>query len=141
MPSNRTPRKNPLAVTPAFRRFVLDQLEDLDLERVTPRAMFGGVGLYCRGIFFGIIAGDALYLKVDDTTRGDYEAQGMPPFEPYPHRAGTMQYYAVPLDVLESSRDLAKWARKAVTVAERASRSAAPKARSAPARRATPRRH
>jgi DNA transformation protein len=103
--------------------------------------MFGGVGLYCRGIFFGIIAGDALYLKVDDTTRGDYEAHGMSPFAPYPHRAGTMQYYAVPLNVLESSLDLAKWARKAVAVAERASRSAEPKARAAPARRATPRRH
>lgn len=122
MPSRRqSPRKpNPLAVTTPFRAFVLDQLEDVG--DVTPRAMFGAVGLYQRGVFFGIIAGDALYLKVDETTRADYERAGMPPFRPYPHRSGTMQYYAVPLEVLECAADLARWARKAVKIAKRARR-------------------
>src|SRR5438046_1273379 len=32
--------------------------------------MFGGVGLYCRGAFFGIIAGDVLSLKWDHATSG-----------------------------------------------------------------------
>src|SRR5688572_25984560 len=80
--------------------------------------MFGGVGLYCRGVFFGIMARDVLYLKVDDRTRADYERAGMGPFMPYAGpQSGTMQYYAVPLDVLESARDLGEWARKAVDVA------------------------
>lgn len=79
--------------------------------------MFGGVGLYRRGTFFGIIAGDVLYLKVDDTTRGDYERAGSDPFCPYPERGGTMQYYAVPVDVLESADELARWARLALEVA------------------------
>ena len=83
------------------------------------RSMFGGVGLYCRGAFFGIIAGDVLYLKVDHATRADYERAGMRPFKPYANRAGTMQYYAVPLDVLESAFELAAWARKAIDAAER----------------------
>jgi len=39
---------------------------------------------------------------------------------PYPERGGTMQYYAVPLDVLESSVELARWAKRAIQVAERA---------------------
>lgn len=111
--------QNPLAVSESFRRFVLDQLEELG--DVTPRSMFGGVGLYHRGIFFGIVAGDVLYLKVDDSTRRDYELAGMSAFKPYPNRSGTMQYYAVPLDVLESAAELARWARKAVAVATRAS--------------------
>jgi len=68
---------------------------------VTPRSMFGGVGLYHRGVFFGIIA------------------RGMKPFKPYRDRPGTMQYYAVPLAVLESAMDLTTWARKAVAAAER----------------------
>jgi DNA transformation protein len=80
--------------------------------------MFGGVGLYRRGIFFGIIARDVLYLKVNDSNRSDYVKAGMEPFKPYPNRPGTMQYYAVPADVLESSIELAKWARKAVAVAD-----------------------
>ena len=109
-------RKTPLTVTRAFRQFVLDQLEGL--EDVVARSMFGGVGLYSHGAFFGIIAGDVLYLKVDDATRGRYESRGMKPFKPYPHRSGTMQYYAVPLDVLESPLELAEWARAAVRVAE-----------------------
>lgn len=119
-PRRRVGGHNPLRVTDTYKRFVLDQLGEVgDLE---PRSMFGGVGLYCRGLFFGIVAGDVLYLKVDDTTRGDYERAGMGPFRPYPERGGTMQYYAVPLDVLESAEELAQWARRAVDVAKRAAR-------------------
>ena len=111
-------RLQSLKVSDAFRTFVLDQLEELG--DVVPRAMFGGVGLYCRGVFFGIMARDVLYLKVDDRNRADYERAGMRLFKPYAGpQSGTMQYYAVPLDVLESARDLAEWARKAVDVAKR----------------------
>jgi len=113
-------RKNPLAVTGAFRSFVLDQFADLG--DVAPRSMFGGVGLYHRDVFFGIIAGDVLYLKVDDTNRPDYVKAGMGPFKPYPHRPSTMQYYAVPIDVLESPGDLIAWARKAIAAARHAAR-------------------
>ena len=106
-----------LKVTDAFRTFVLDQLEEIG--DVTPRSMFGGVGLYHRGTFFGIIARDVLYLKVDDRNRPEYERAGMKAFKPYRDRPGTMQYYAVPIDVLESAFELAEWARKAVAAAER----------------------
>jgi DNA transformation protein len=119
MPSKRarTPSARSLAVSETFRTFVLDQLEDLG--DVTAKAMFGGVGLYCRGTFFGIIARDELYLKVDDGNRADYERAGMAAFKPYPDRPSTMQYYAVPVDVLESAFDLTAWSRKAVAAAER----------------------
>ena len=82
--------------------------------------MFGGVGLYHRGVFFGIIARDVLYLKVDDQNRPDYTRARMKPFKPYRDRPGTMQYYAVPLEVLESAPELAAWARKSVAAAARA---------------------
>ena len=111
-----------LKVTDAFKSFVLDQLEELG--DVTARSMFGGVGLYHRGVFFGLLARDTLYLKVDERTRSDYEDAGMTPFEPYPgrrrsKRGGTMRYYSVPLEILESPIDLAAWARKAVAAAAR----------------------
>ena len=108
-------RLGSLKVSDAFRDFVLDQLDRLG--DVAPKAMFGGVGLYCRGLFFGILARDVLYLKVDDRNRPDYERAGMRPFKPYPDRSGTMQYYAVPVDVLESAPDLVEWARKSVAAA------------------------
>jgi DNA transformation protein and related proteins len=99
----------------SFERFVMDQLSDL--EPVTSRKMFGGVGLYCGDVFFGIIARDELYLKVDDSTRDRYERAGMPPFKPYANRPTTMKYYAVPVGVLESSVELTRWAQDAVAAA------------------------
>ena len=113
--TRRSPRS--LKVSDGFRAFVLDQLSELG--DVLPKAMFGGVGLYHRGVFFGIIARDTLFLKVDETNRTDYERAGSKPFKPYRDRPGTMQYYAVPLDVLESPMDLARWARAAISAAER----------------------
>ena len=85
---------------------------------MTARSMFGGVGLYHAGVFFGILARDTLYLKVDGSNLADYERAAMKPFRPYPGRqAGTMRYYSVPLEILESPIDLAGWARKAIAAA------------------------
>ena len=117
MPIKARTRRS-LAVSDGFRSFVLDQLSEL--EDVMPRSMFGGVGLYSRGLFFGILARDRLYLKVDDDNRAAYEEAGEKPFKPYPGRPGTMQYYAVPLAILESATELVEWARDARNAAARA---------------------
>src|SRR2546427_13080586 len=106
-----------LKVSDGFKTFVLDQLEELG--DVMPKSMFGGVGLYHRGVFFGILARDTLYLKVGDANRADYERAKMKPFKPYRDRSGTIKYRAVPLEVLESPIELAAWARKAIAVAKR----------------------
>ncbi len=84
--------------------------------------MFGGVGLYAKSVFFGIIFRHILYLKVDDSTRTAYERAGMKPFKPYVDRPVTMQYYEVPLKVLEDGEQLTKWAERAIAVAQRAGR-------------------
>jgi DNA transformation protein len=104
-----------LKVSDGFRSFVLSQLEEVG--DIIPRAMFGGVGLYHRGVFFGIIARDTLYLKVDDASRADYRRAGMTAFTPYPGRGGTMKYFSVPVGILESAPELATWARTAIAVA------------------------
>ena len=79
-------------------------------------------------MFSGIVAADTLYLKVDDTNRGQYEAAGMTLFKPYADRPTTMSYYPVPAAVLEDGDELAAWARASVRVAARA-RATRPKAR------------
>jgi DNA transformation protein len=107
-----------LEVSASFRDYVVAQLEELG--DVTPRAMFGGIGLYRRGVFFGIIAGDVLYFKVDDGNRLDYERKGAQPFRPYANRP-SMKYFAVPVEILESAHDLAAWARKSLRAATRPS--------------------
>lgn len=110
-------RMGSLASSAGFETFVLDQLDDLG--DVSSRKMFGGVGLYRGGLFFGIIARDELYLKVDEQTRGSFEAAGSIPFRPYRTRGGTMKYYSVPVAVLESAPELVRWARRAVSVARK----------------------
>jgi DNA transformation protein len=108
-----------LKVSESFREFVLAQLDDLG--DVTARSMFGGVGLYRRGVFFGIVAGDVLYFKVDDDNRRDFERYGAQPFRPYPDRPST-KYFAVPVEVLENAAELTAWARHAVRAAGRPAR-------------------
>ena len=52
------------------------------LGDISSSAMFGGHGLYWRGVIFGICHRDRLYLKVDERSKGDYLAKGMGPFRP-----------------------------------------------------------
>jgi DNA transformation protein len=111
-------RMRRLTVTPAFKAFVLDQLEEFG--DVSSKPMFGAIGLYHRGVFFGIVAADTLYLRVDQRTIGDYERLRMKPFRPFPGRAGSRRYYEVPLAVLESPTELALWAKRAIAAASTA---------------------
>jgi DNA transformation protein len=120
-----------MRVSAGFKSFVLDQLHELD---ITPRAMFGGVGLYCGEIFFGIMAADVLYLKAGPANQADFERAGAQPFRPYAERAGTMKYWSVPIEILESMPELVEWVRKAIAAA------AAPADQRMPSSRQKPRR-
>lgn len=108
-----------MAVTPGYRTFVLEQLEQT--SSITAKDMFGGVGLYAGEYFFALIAEDRLYFKVDNSNRPDFESAGMEPFRPYGDER-TMQYYEVPIDILEDVDTLKQWAEKAIAVARRAKR-------------------
>lgn len=108
-------RLRSMRVSSGVRDFVLDQLAGL--PGIRHRAMFGGVGLYADDLFFGILASDILYFKVDDSNRQDYELAGAQPFKPYADRAMTMPYYAVPIEIMEDATTLVKWATRAVDVA------------------------
>ncbi len=108
-----------MSVTPSFRAFVLDQL-GLAIPGIRARSMFGGVGIYAGDVFFALIDDDTVYLKVDDSTRPDFEAIGMGPFLPFGENGEVMQYYQLPVEVLEDSETLRSWAEKAIATAERA---------------------
>ncbi len=106
-----------MAVSPDFRDYVLDLLEPLG--RVRARAMFGGAGLYLDDTFFAILANDVLYLKVDERSRGEFEAAGAAPFKPFADKPHTMSYYEAPAEVMEESEELCAWARRAWEAARR----------------------
>jgi DNA transformation protein len=82
--------------------------------------MFGGIGLYSREIFFGLIDDDTLYFKTDESNIAPYRERNMPRFMPFPDRPdAVLGYHQVPADVIEDAEQLVDWARKAVEVAMR----------------------
>jgi DNA transformation protein len=106
-----------MGVSPSYRSFVLDQLGRV--ATVTAKNMFGGVGIYSRGLFFALMDDDMLYLKVDDGNRPDFERLGAGPFMPTGDPAQVMQYYALPADILENVEELSVWVSKSVEAARR----------------------
>ena len=108
-------RLTPMKVSPGFVAFATEQLAGM--KGLRPKAMFGGVGLYSEEIFFGLLARDRLYLKVDDSNRARYEDAGMTAFKPYADKPMLMPYFEVPVGVLEDAQELVRWARESVHVA------------------------
>lgn len=111
----------------AIKRELLDFIvEQLNRVRpVTTRRMFGGAGFYADGLIFGLADDESVYFKVDDTTRGDYEALGGKPFRPMKDMV-SMNYFELPDGVLENPDALRPWVEQAVRVS-RAAASRKPK--------------
>ena len=109
-----------MAVSEDFREFVLEQL-----GRIVPihwKRMFGGVGLYADETFFALIDDDVLYFKVGDGNRARFEEAGSRAFQPYGEGSYSMNYFELPVDVLEDDEKLRVWTLEAVTVAANAKR-------------------
>ncbi|MCP4259855.1 MAG: TfoX/Sxy family protein [Planctomycetes bacterium] len=108
-----------MPVSDEFIDYVIDQLSAW--ADVSVRKMFGGAGLYCDGMMFGLIADDVAYLKVDDSNKQDFVKAGSSPFNPYPDKAKTtvMSYYEIPVDVLENRDLLGQWAERSLAIARK----------------------
>jgi len=86
--------------------------------QVSARKMFGGYGIYHRGLMFGLVADDSLYLKADEATAPQFVSRGLGQFE-Y-NKAGKMikmSYYLAPAEALEDPEQAAIWARLSFEVA------------------------
>jgi DNA transformation protein len=113
-------------VASGFVAFLLELLvgdATAGLGRASARAMFGGHGLYLGELMVGLIAADALYLKVDSETRARFEAEGSRPFE---YEASgrakpiVMSYWEAPADALDDADALRHWLELAHAAAGRA---------------------
>lgn len=104
-----------MPVSDSFKEYVLEQLRQV--QPVRAKRMFGGVGIWAleTDLFFAVMGDDVLYFKVDDSNRADYTTRNMAQFM-------TMQYYAVPGEVLDDADVLAVWMEKALAVAAKKGR-------------------
>lgn len=80
--------------------------------------MFGGYGIYRHNLMFGLIADGTFYLKVNDSTRPDYQSTDSEPFTYESQgKRRSMSYWQVPAEILEDPEKLYEWAQKAYDVA------------------------
>ena len=108
-----------MSASPEFCEHVTDLLSGFGFISIC--CMFDGAGLFRDGIMFALIVSDTLYLKVDDTTRPGYEAEGMGPFT-YQRKgeAAALGYYQAPEAALDDPDTMRDLARDAFAVALRA---------------------
>lgn len=93
-----------------------------ELDGVSTKNMFGGIGLYLDGSIFGFTGPDGeLMFKVDDTNREDYENLGGEQFVYTGHKNKgpvAMPYYTVPAEIIEDPERLADWARTSAGISK-----------------------
>jgi len=104
----------------------IDHAKDLfaPFGEIRVRKMFGGAGVYCDDLFFAILDGEAIYLKVDEETRAEFEAHRLEPFV-YEMKDGSnasMSYYAAPEDIYDDDGELKRWTTLALDAAARAAK-------------------
>ena len=93
---------------------------------VSAKRMFGSWGLSLDGSMIAIVsdrgAGEKLWLKVNDETRGHFESAHCKRFSYNSHKAGEaivrdMNYYSAPEDAMDSVHAMTPWARLALAAA------------------------
>ena len=92
-----------------FIEFLNETFEEFGL--IDARKMFGGYGIYCDGVMFGLVEKNTLYLKADESTQKQFESRGLSQFQ-YA-RAGKvvkMSYYKAPEEVYDDREKAAVWA-------------------------------
>ena len=113
---------------PEFIRDLFSQFRPVTVKR-----MFGGAGVYCEGLMFGLVFDGAIFLKVDETSIPDFEREGSRPFvytrAKSPDRVGrhSLSYWRLPERLYDDPDELAVWAGRALAIAQR--KKAAPRAR------------
>ena len=103
-----------MAYSEDYLQFCLEQLSDI--QDITSKKMFGGVGFFKEGKMFAGIMYGKLCLKVDETNQADFEAAGMTKLESKKKGKG-MPYFEVPVEILEDKTTLTKWGTKSWEIA------------------------
>lgn len=97
----------------------------IDFGQIQGRKMFGGYGIYHKGVMFGLVADDTLYLKADAEIAKLFEAKGLAPFEyGKGDKVVKMSYYLAPDEILDDPQEAAVWAQRSYEVAVRSKTSA-----------------
>jgi DNA transformation protein len=89
---------------------------------VAIRRMFSGFGISADGTNFALALRGGLYLRADEQTIPQFEAEGSKPFQ-YQTRAKTVtvnSYWQLPERLYDDPDEMTGWARAALSAAQRA---------------------
>ena len=102
-----------------FTSYVVDLMQSIG--PVSAKRMFGGYGIFLKGLMFGLIVDSVLYLKVDKESENDFKARGLEPFTYSRKGKGVeLSYFQAPEESLEDDEEMNSWAAKAYSTALRA---------------------
>jgi DNA transformation protein and related proteins len=91
---------------------------------VTLRRMFSGYGISADGVNFALALRAGVYLRADEVTIPQFEAEGSKPFQYQQRSTGKVvtvnSYWELPARLFDDQEELAGWARAALAAAERA---------------------
>lgn len=103
-----------MAASREFIAFIAEQIT-AGFGPVTVKRMFSGAGFFRNELMFALVAGDAFYLKTDDTGRAAFEAEGLGPFT-YMKKDGEhtlTSYWRAPARCLDDADEMKNWCERA----------------------------
>jgi DNA transformation protein len=108
-----------VANSPEFVAHALELLSGVG--PVEARAMFGGHGVYARGVMFGLLDDDELFLKTDDLSRPRFAGAGCRSwvYVGPTQKLENTSYYRPPDDAHEDPEAMLAWATLALDAALR----------------------
>ncbi len=87
---------------------------------VPPRRMFGGYGVFHKGLMFALVADDALYLKADGTISHHFTERELEQFiYEKQGKAFKMSYYMAPEEIFDDPEEAKVWAERSYAAAVR----------------------
>ena len=90
---------------------------------VEPRRMFGGYGIFHKGLMFGLVADDVLYLKVDENISQHFTERELEQFS-YEKKGKSfkMSYYMAPEEIFDDPEEANVWASRSYAAAVRSNK-------------------
>ena len=94
-----------------------------ELGAIQARPMFGGHGIYYRGLMFALVADSELFLKVDEQTVGFFTDLGLEAFTYNKNgKPVRLSYHRAPEEIFDDPQQAKLWGQRACEAALRASR-------------------
>jgi len=87
---------------------------------IQPRRMFGGYGVFHKGLMFALVADDSLYLKADETNSHHFTDRELEQFT-YEKQGKSfkMSYHMAPENIFDDPEEAKIWADRSYAAAVR----------------------